>query len=293
MNIKLLSVLSGSLLASVLTLTSCLPAEISPSSDSVTATTDDSTATATGNASIAGLYVYDVSEDLGVHGLNKIYIEIDSQGNLSTYSYYGDSFDLGNNCYSINLNVDQWVHLSGNTFSSNLSGTITVAKNPEGGVVFSSADNPGEDQVGYKENDLTISDFKEAECLLVTTTASSSTDTGNGSIVGIYDMSVDYGVDGVDEVYLEIDLEGYISFYDYKGDSYDLLGNCYMIDSNIDQWIHISGNTFSSNESGTITITENSEGGIVFASSDYPGEDQVGYEANNLTISDFQAAECS
>lgn len=116
--------------------------------------------------------------------------------------------------------------------------------------------------------------------------------TGLSSIVGIYDWSDDYGVDGIDEWYLEIDSDGYISDYDYQGDSYDLGDNCYDIDFDYEKLTHISGNTFSSINAGTVTVTSNGGGGITLASSEFPGDDIILGEKTTLVSSDLLAANC-
>ncbi|UTW48044.1 hypothetical protein [Bacterioplanoides sp. SCSIO 12839] len=47
---------------------------------------------------------------------------------------------------------------------------------------------------------------------------------------GVYDLTTRHSDNEVDEFYMHIDKSGYISYYDYAGDSYDNEGNCYWID---------------------------------------------------------------
>jgi hypothetical protein len=120
-----------------------------------------------------------------------------------------------------------------------------------------------------------------------------STTKGLASIVGIYEGSDDYGVRGIDEWYLEIDSEGYLTTYDYLGDSFDLGANCYWIFLKFDQLTHISGNVYSSLGLGTVTIFNNSKGGITMSTTEYPDNDIVLSEITDLLSSDLLAGDCS
>ena len=298
MSFKSFSALSASLMTCALLLTSCLEV---PTED----TTDDGTGngvsdgtgdgisdgTVTGIDSIIG--IYDVSSDEGVDGIDEAYFGIDSNGNMSWYDYQDDSYDLGTNCYYIDSNVDQLTHISGNTFSSSYSETVTITVNEKGALTLAFSEFPDEDLTLGEKTVLLSSDFLAAECAEVTGTAPVlPTLTGLASIVGIYGVSSDEGIDGVDEGYFGIDSHGNTSWYDYQGDSYDLGASCFAIDSNYDQFTHISGNTFSSPLAGTTTVTQNEGGSLTLVSSEYPEE----YSTLGKTVflrSDFLASECA
>ena len=116
--------------------------------------------------------------------------------------------------------------------------------------------------------------------------------SGLSSIVGIYDWSDTYEGGIVDEWYIGIDAEGNVSDYDYLGDAYDDYMNCYSIDKNWDQLTHISGNRFSSNIVGEVTITKSSSG-LTIVPEDENYSSLVTGEKVSMTVSDFEAADCN
>lgn len=52
-----------------------------------------------------------------------------------------------------------------------------------------------------------------------------------GDFVGVWDVSTDYGAMGIDEYYTVIRSDGTGTDYDYAGDSFDNVANCYWIDN--------------------------------------------------------------
>lgn len=126
--------------------------------------------------------------------------------------------------------------------------------------------------------------------------------TGLSSIVGVYDWSDTYDDGSVDEWYLAIDADGYISDYDYQGDSFDLGENCYYIDRNWDRLTHIEGNKFSVSEDGhysnyvvDLEVSFRFVGGKLTVDyvddEDGPTTITIGKKTNRST-SDFEALEC-
>ena len=60
--------------------------------------------------------------------------------------------------------------------------------------------------------------------------------TSGGSaskLVGMWNATTDEGEDGIDENYLAIDSDGFVSLYDYDGDTYDDGENCYWIEEDV------------------------------------------------------------
>lgn len=121
---------------------------------------------------------------------------------------------------------------------------------------------------------------------------SSSSVDGLSSIVGVYDLSKKYSDGTVDEWYLGIDSDGYFSVYDYMGDSYDNYMNCYFIRRNWDKLTHVSGNVFTSEVVGEVTVTKSSSGLTITPENGSAEQLKTG-EKVSLTVSDFEAAECS
>lgn len=118
--------------------------------------------------------------------------------------------------------------------------------------------------------------------------------TGLASIVGVYEW-FDYYPDGfIDEWYLGIDDQGYVSDYDYLGDSFDNIANCYVIDRDWLRFVHISGNrfstTFDGDDLGDVFI-EVDQGGLLITSLD--GEQLAIGPKVDIAVSDFEAAECT
>lgn len=73
--------------------------------------------------------------------------------------------------------------------------------------------------------------------------------TGGGDaskLVGVWDATTDEGVDGVDEYYISIDSEGFVSAFDYAGDSYDDWGDCYWIGIDVAQLSALGNNRYLS-----------------------------------------------
>jgi hypothetical protein len=114
--------------------------------------------------------------------------------------------------------------------------------------------------------------------------------TGLASIVGVY-MWFDYYPGGiVDEWYLGIDDQGFVSDYDYLGDSFDNFANCYLIDRDWERFGHISGNRFSTIFLGIVFI-EFDLGGLLITSWD--GLQLAVGPKVDIDVSDFEAAECT
>lgn len=67
--------------------------------------------------------------------------------------------------------------------------------------------------------------------------------------MGVWDAATDEGVDGVDEYYIAIDSEGFVSTYDYAGDSYDDWGDCYWIGIDVAQLSALGNNRYLSEDS--------------------------------------------
>lgn len=87
---------------------------------------------------------------------------------------------------------------------------------------------------------------------------SSKDDTGKvENLAGIWDAS-EYWDDGdMDEIYIHIDSDGYLSSYDFAGDTLDNWGNCYWIDEKYAKINHIDGNKYqisSDNSSENIEV---------------------------------------
>lgn len=118
-----------------------------------------------------------------------------------------------------------------------------------------------------------------------------TTVTGLSSLVGVYDWSDSYDDGTVDEWYLGIDSQGYISDYDYFGDSYDMGGNCYYIDKNWEQLTHVSGNVFDTLYNGEVTITKSSSMLTVTSNEDSSNLLVAGGKVN-IAVSDMEAANC-
>jgi hypothetical protein len=68
--------------------------------------------------------------------------------------------------------------------------------------------------------------------------------TGIERLVGVWNLTEDDENSGVDEAYLSIDKDGYISSYDYAGDTFDDWGNCYWINEKFSKISHISGDRY-------------------------------------------------
>jgi hypothetical protein len=76
------------------------------------------------------------------------------------------------------------------------------------------------------------------------------------SLAGVWDDSEDFGRLGIDESYFTLDKDGYISTYDFAGDTFDEWGNCYWIEEKLGQITHLSGDKYSFKDSETAKVTE-------------------------------------
>jgi len=121
--------------------------------------------------------------------------------------------------------------------------------------------------------------------------SSSNEVTGLSSIVGVYDWSDEYPGGIIDEWYLGIDAQGYVSDYDYMGDSFDNLANCYVIDRNWERLTHISGNRFAT-LSGVDVLIDFHQGQLrITGQGSAFGSEIIGPRVN-IHVSTFEAAEC-
>jgi hypothetical protein len=118
--------------------------------------------------------------------------------------------------------------------------------------------------------------------------------TGLASIAGVYESFDHYPGGVVDEWYLGIDDQGFVTTYDYMGDSFDNIANCYDIDRDWFRFVHISGNLFSAifdgDDLGDVFI-EFDQGGLLITSLD--GEQLAIGPKVDIAVSDFEAAECT
>ena len=124
---------------------------------------------------------------------------------------------------------------------------------------------------------------------------SSSSVTVLSSIVGVYDWSDFYQDGTIDEWYLAIAPDGWISDYDYRGDSYDRGRNCYVIDRNWERLAHLGDNRFVF-LNGDIIKADFFSGSLVFTpvsteSGVAPPLVAVGPRVE-INVSSFEAAEC-
>ena len=118
--------------------------------------------------------------------------------------------------------------------------------------------------------------------------------TSLSSIVGVYDWSI-LDADGtIDEWYLAIAPSGWISDYDYQGDSYNRGRNCYVIERNWERLAHLGDNRFVF-LNGDIVKADFFSGSLVFT----PVRTEIGAIAPivvgprvQIDVSTFEAAEC-
>lgn len=109
-------------------------------------------------------------------------------------------------------------------------------------------------------------------------------------LVGVWDATTDEGTEGVDEAYIVIDAEGYLTVYDYAGDSFDREGNCYWIDV-VDQLVPLGNNKYDSDVFTDLKITVS--GSKMQVSGKDEGESfSVSYRRSSRTVSDL-IPECS
>ncbi|EAR09876.1 hypothetical protein MED297_05989 [Reinekea sp. MED297] len=95
----------------------------------------------------------------------------------------------------------------------------------------------------------------------------------------------------IDEWYIGIDKDGYVSDYDYRGDAVDQEDNCYVINLNWDRFTHLSGNRFTSEVAGNFTLIKTEDGmTLEFDDASINSED-IG-QKTNLNHSDLVAADC-
>jgi hypothetical protein len=139
-------------------------------------------------------------------------------------------------------------------------------------------------------------------CALFLPSCGSNKESGSATalslIAGVYDDSVDHQEEGIDELYLEIDSRGYLSSYDYLGDSFDNYLNCYYIEQNWGQLIHLSENTFryisyyeAVETSYNVIVTVAEGGDLTITNEEYPDVNST-VTKTSLIKSDFLSAEC-
>lgn len=116
--------------------------------------------------------------------------------------------------------------------------------------------------------------------------------TGLASIVGVYEWFDEYPGGLVDEWYFAIDAQGYVSDYDYMGDSYDNLGNCYVIDRDWEQLVYVSENRFSTVVAGEDLFIEIQDGGLLITPVDGSSEPEYIGPKVDIDVSSFETAEC-
>lgn len=106
--------------------------------------------------------------------------------------------------------------------------------------------------------------------------SSDGDDNNVGKLAGVWDFTTDEGVEGVDEFYMVIDSEGYISYYDYAGDSYDNYANCYWVDEDIAQLKSLGENRYE---------------WVFFGDSDYSFESIMIRSGNKLTLKETDSSD--
>jgi hypothetical protein len=92
------------------------------------------------------------------------------------------------------------------------------------------------------------------------------------SIVGVYRWNEGHGAGVIDEGFIGIDQASNVTWYDYQGDSYDLGGNCYVIDDGYYDFAYQSENRFETNL-GSATITDVNGKGLIIEFDESPDSD--------------------
>jgi len=115
--------------------------------------------------------------------------------------------------------------------------------------------------------------------------------TDLNSIVGVYRWDEDHGNGVIDEGFIGIDEYSNVTWYDYQGDSYDLGGNCYVIDDSYYNFMYVSENTFDTNL-GTATITDVDGKGLKIEFYESPESDMTLGNRLNLLESYFTDLAC-
>lgn len=144
-----------------------------------------------------------------------------------------------------------------------------------------------------------VSGFFISGLFVLSLVACGGSDGGGGSgvndvddLVGLWDFS--YEVDGlVDEIYMEISGTGYASIYDYFGDSFDDVADCYVIAEDALLITHLDGNEFlsESQEDGTTASFTASFSGDDIIITDVDGDTRL--TPSSLDIDEVYANECT
>jgi len=111
------------------------------------------------------------------------------------------------------------------------------------------------------------------------------------SIVGVYRWDEDHGNGVIDAGFIGIDEYSNVTWYDYQDDSYDLGGNCYVIDDGYYNFMYVSENTFDTNL-GTATITDVDGKGLIIEFYESPESDMTLGNRLDLLESYFTNLEC-
>lgn len=121
--------------------------------------------------------------------------------------------------------------------------------------------------------------------------------------VGIWDQTLNFGSAGVNEIYFSLRLNGFGSFYDYDGDTFDQGDNCYFIESHTVLFQQRDENytyvDLSANETIRVDLEVVGVELILTVLEDNSKLDFVrgekailGKKTNGLSIADFENMEC-
>lgn len=123
---------------------------------------------------------------------------------------------------------------------------------------------------------------------------SSITDTVNSldDIVGFWDATIE--VDGeTDEIFFLISDSGLVSVFDYLGDSFDGIADCYVIADDALVFTHLTGNSFLSEallDGSTIDLSAFFEGGNLILRDSFGDETLL--SPTSLSIDTVRSMDC-
>ncbi len=113
-------------------------------------------------------------------------------------------------------------------------------------------------------------------------------------ITGLWDWSDDYG-GCIDEWYLYIAPDGWMSDFDYDGDCFDAGANCYYPDRNWARISHVSGNSFIVNyatTSDTFTAAIDSSGALLLTNTGSDPGVVDRFPPTSMNIVDIEGMTC-